>query len=448
MSHRPHESFALHHLRAELSDGPDAWLVGGAVRDRLLGRRTDDLDLVLATSDGDVVRRVARGVARRAAGHAFPLSDAYGAWRVTGGEADGWQVDLTPLQGADLAEDLSRRDLTVNAVAEPVAGGALVDPFDGAGDLEARRLRAVGPEAFSSDPVRVLRLARFAAELQAEPDPETLRAATAAAPALQRDVPGERMLPELARALTGPGWERGLRIAVETGALAAIVPAAVRSRTPATASGTAGTGPGPGVLRPVVADALSSLLGDPPALPAGEPDDVAALRARTTDPPDRLVLLLAALLRHAPDPGRALDVLRPSRDLRAAVVRTVSAISRIAALGPTGEDPSALFAALGPAGTSAPHAVLVAHAVLGPEAAPWPVLVARAVRWAAGPPRPPLTGDELADALGLRPGPELGRLLRALAVAHDAGTIDSRDDAVVLARRLAGAVPGTPVDAG
>ncbi|MEV4421856.1 hypothetical protein AB0L40_18010, partial [Patulibacter sp. NPDC049589] len=370
----------LAHVREALEDGPDAWIVGGAVRDRLLGRPTADLDLAVASTDAEVLRGLARGITRRAGGHAFPLSDVYGAWRACA-PADApvaWQVDLTPLQGADLAEDLGRRDLTVNAIAEPIAGGTLVDPFGGEPDLRARRLRAVGPESFSSDPVRVLRLARFAAELDAAPDAATVAAAARSAPALAADVPGERTLPELSRTLTGPGWRRGLTTAEAVGALAALVPHAT----------TAG-----GALRPDVAAVLARLLGDDPRLPEAAAEHASALAAITAGPDDRLVLALAALVRPAPDPGRALDRLRPSRELRAAVVRTAGATERIAGLrtGPT--DPDALFAALGPAGTRAPHAVLLARAVLGPEDLPWPPLAARAVRWAAGPPRPPVAGE-------------------------------------------------------
>ncbi|WP_026912781.1 CCA tRNA nucleotidyltransferase [Patulibacter minatonensis] len=425
----------LEHLRAQVPEGPEAWIVGGAVRDRLLGRPTDDLDLAVATADGAVVRRIARGLAARAGGQAFPLSDAYGAWRVssTAGAASAWQVDLTPLQGADLAEDLSRRDLTVNAIAEPLAGGALVDPSGGAEDLRTGRLRAVGPSSFSSDPVRVLRLARFAAELDARPDEPTLDAARRAAPALGTDVPGERMLPELSRALTGPGWARGLDVGEATGAFAAVLPSAVGDD---------------GRLRPDVTATLAAVLGPDVGIPGAGPQDAAALRERGASPEARLVLALAALVRHAADPRSALHPLRPSRELRSAVTRAVATAGRIASLGPA---PSAmeLFAALGPASSDVVDAAVFSRAVVGPAGRPWPAIAARAVRWGRdGPPRPPVTGDALAAALGIRPGPELGRLLTAVAVAHDAGEIDGEDRAVALARELHAAGAGESAGGG
>jgi tRNA nucleotidyltransferase/poly(A) polymerase len=179
-------SEALAAARLALSGQP-AWLVGGAVRDRLLGRDTDDFDVVVA---GDV-EVAARALARQGGGTAFALSEAFGAWRVSG-PARAWQVDLAALAGETIEQDLTRRDFTVNAMAEPLAGGPLVDPSGGAADLERRILRMVAPEAFDADPLRVVRLARLAVEAGMEVDGPTAAAARAAAPGLER-VAGERV---------------------------------------------------------------------------------------------------------------------------------------------------------------------------------------------------------------------------------------------------------------
>src|SRR5438128_107520 len=114
-----------------------AWLVGGAVRDDILGRATTDLDLAV---DGDV-RGAARALARATGGPLFELSDAFGSWRVLAADRS-WQADLSPLRGGSLEADLALRDFTVNAIAEPLGGGERVDPHGGAGDLAAGRLRA------------------------------------------------------------------------------------------------------------------------------------------------------------------------------------------------------------------------------------------------------------------------------------------------------------------
>src|SRR4051794_37580303 len=171
MAPEPADPLAL--ARNALAGRP-AWLVGGAVRDRLLGRPTLDLDLVLA----DDVEAGARALGRAGAAAAFPLSDAFGAWRVVARDHT-WQVDLLPRNGATIEEDLAARDFTVNAIAEPLEGGAPIDPFDGRADLAAGRLRMVRREAFADDPLRVMRAARLAAELHLEPEPATRTAAAA-----------------------------------------------------------------------------------------------------------------------------------------------------------------------------------------------------------------------------------------------------------------------------
>ena len=131
---------ALAVARSVLGDAP-AWLVGGALRDRLLGRPLDDLDIVL---DGDV-RAAAKALARAAGGPAFELSDDFGAWRVIGpGRA--WQADLSALRGGTLEADLALRDFTINAMAEPLErrrGGRSVRR--GRATSPRGRLRAVGP---------------------------------------------------------------------------------------------------------------------------------------------------------------------------------------------------------------------------------------------------------------------------------------------------------------
>ena len=118
------------------------WLVGGAVRDELLGRETADYDVVLAAEDEGTIAEVARALARAENGFAFALSDAFGAWRVVE-NLHRWQVDLTPMGGDTIDADLRRRDLTVNAIARSLGTGALADPTGGREDLAAGRLRAV-----------------------------------------------------------------------------------------------------------------------------------------------------------------------------------------------------------------------------------------------------------------------------------------------------------------
>ena len=195
-----------------------AWVVGGAVRDELLGRETIDYDVAL---DGDA-RATAREFARRCGAHAFTLSDAFGAWRVVARDRS-WQVDLTPLMGETLTEDLARRDLTINAIARPLRGGAPIDPCGGIADLEAGRLRMVGPDAFERDPLRAMRLARLAAELRFAVERETAAAARASSQGL-RGVAAERVFTELRLIVAGRGALEGIALMEALGVTEVVLP--------------------------------------------------------------------------------------------------------------------------------------------------------------------------------------------------------------------------------
>jgi Poly A polymerase head domain len=178
--------------------GVEAYVVGGAVRDELLGRDVVDTDV--ATADPEVAARIYAGMSK---GALFPLSERHGAWRVA--FRDGSTVDFTPLRGT-IEEDLRTRDFTINAIARPVGGGELIDPLGGANDLGARMLRAVGSTIFEDDPLRLLRAIRLEEELGLALDPETERLVNEHAPLVTRPA-GERILGELER-LTPQGFER------------------------------------------------------------------------------------------------------------------------------------------------------------------------------------------------------------------------------------------------
>ena len=184
---------AVRHVLA----GEEAWIVGGAVRDQLLGRPLVDLDVACRAPE-----RAARSFARRAGGAPFPLSERHGAWRVV---QDGRTVDFTPLP-ASIEDDLATRDFTINAIALPLAGGAPADPYEGTADLEARVLRAVSASVFEDDPLRLLRAVRLEDELGFRLEPRTERLVREQA-ALVTRAAGERVLAELLR-LSLRGWHR------------------------------------------------------------------------------------------------------------------------------------------------------------------------------------------------------------------------------------------------
>jgi tRNA nucleotidyltransferase/poly(A) polymerase len=174
--------------------GEEAWIVGGAVRDELLERRVVDIDIACRDPES-AARRYGRPV--------FPLSERHGAWRVA--LDDGRTVDFTPLQNG-IEADLSTRDFTINAIAQPLGGGDLVDPFGGVQDLERRVLRAVSPSIFQDDPLRLLRAVRLEDELGFRLDAETEQSVRKHAALVERPA-GERILAELVR-LSSQGYER------------------------------------------------------------------------------------------------------------------------------------------------------------------------------------------------------------------------------------------------
>jgi poly(A) polymerase len=449
--------------------GADAWLVGGSVRDRLLGRPTTDLDLAL---DGDVAR-AARKLARAAQGAAFPLSEDFGAWRVvvSGGA---WQADLTPLAGGSIAADLAQRDFTVNAIAEPLAGGDRIDPHGGERDLERRRLRMVGAQAFAADPLRVMRLARFACELGLTPDPATVEAAEDHREALV-DVAAERVFAELKRIVAADDVLGGIALLERTGALEVVLP-----ELPA----LAGVEQSPYHHLDVYAHTLAvlreavALADDPQAVFGAEHGAaVAALLAEplSDDLTRGTALRFGALLhdvakprtRTVTDAGRItfyghdelgaemargiLARLHASERLRA----HVAALARhhlglgflvrerplpprveygyLKACTPVEVDVTLLSVAdrLATRGRRSEEAI-ERHLALARE------LIGPALAWraAGGPPRPPVRGGELAEALGIRPGPQLGELLAELEAATYAGEVRTHAQAIAHARRL------------
>jgi Poly A polymerase head domain/Probable RNA and SrmB- binding site of polymerase A len=193
-------------LAREVLAGKDAWFVGGAVRDVLLGRRLLDVDVVCRDP-----KAAARAYAERSGGFPFALSERHSSWRVVLG--DERTVDFTPVHGS-IESDLARRDFTINAIAVPVTGGEHVDPSGGREDLQLRLLRAVSETIFEDDPLRLLRAVRLEEELGFTLAPLTEKLVRSQAE-LAAKAAGERVLAELER--LGP---RGYRRLDELGLLA------------------------------------------------------------------------------------------------------------------------------------------------------------------------------------------------------------------------------------
>ncbi len=229
----------------------DAYLVGGAVRDELLGRDSKDADFFVPGVDSDGLRRVLAPHGRveelvvggRAVGmRLYPRNREIRALapagiefapprreRSTGPGRHDFEIVVDPAAG--IADDLERRDFTINAIARRLADGTLVDPFGGRDDLEHGVLRTVTPRSFAEDPLRLVRGLRFVSQLGLDPDPSTLAQMheEAASVAL---VSGERIgggladdgMGELSRLLLGREPLKALRLARDTGVLVALLP--------------------------------------------------------------------------------------------------------------------------------------------------------------------------------------------------------------------------------
>ncbi|MDB5099931.1 MAG: pcnB [Cyanobacteria bacterium RYN_339] len=351
-------------------------LVGGGVRDWLLGRPALDWDLIVPGDPAPLLARVRKALGR----HAATLDDAFGVYRLV--LPDGPSIDFTRLQGADLDADLRRRDLTVNALACRLADGVLLDPTGGLADLEARVIRAVSRANLVDDPLRLLRVFRFMATLPGTINPATLGWVRELAPEIQRSA-GERIWAELLKLLPAPPV---VALMEETGLLGYVLPEA-----PSGAAGRLGLRPLDVRTSAAVSPALAAMVGLLDRSPAALDAVAARLHwsKRELAWTQRVVAGLPALSAAA-DPLARFRVLRAAQD----------AVPGIAALA-TDVDPTALLAA---------YWDRVDH-----------------------PPPKLLDGKDLMKELGLAPGPHLARLLTAIEEAQALGTIHDRAGALALA---------------
>lgn len=222
-------AIALGELRLEYEPRLAVHAVGGTLRDAWLGRPPADFDVSLPDRGREIAERLASQSPRRPLG-ALRLvhlgREEFAAFRLVP-ITEPWigDLDIWDRRGGSLAADLERRDLTAHALALDLESGEVVDPFGGRADLEARILRDVTPASFAGDPQRVVRLARFAAELpRFSVDPATLERASAAAGALNHVAP-ERVRMELERWGRLPEAIAGARVLVHLQPFAGLVAA-------------------------------------------------------------------------------------------------------------------------------------------------------------------------------------------------------------------------------
>jgi tRNA nucleotidyltransferase/poly(A) polymerase len=461
-------------------------LVGGFVRDALLGRDNHDLDLAV---DGDAAG-VARTLARTLGGAAVPLDRERGTWRVALRAAlhgiEG--LDLTRLRAPSLEADLRLRDFTINAIAVDLAGGELIDPTGGVADLAGGLLRMAGPTAFADDPLRPLRGARLATQFDLRIDAATLIAARAAAPHLN-EAAAERRRDELARIFAFDNAYDGARTLDRMALLSVLLP---------------DLDPGRGCLQPRehyydvfehnlhTLQALDALLctaapEDPAALALWQPAQAIytaapGLRQKLNAPaaeqrPWRVTLKLVGLLHDVskpetrtvdPDTGKTrfyghgaagarraaalLQGLRFSAREIAYAEKLIADHLRPGMLALPGEQPTrrALYRFARDLGDDLPD-LLLQHladhaAVRGPRlnAEEWQRHIAYFC-WLLGilygeeqvaRPARLISGEDVMRELEIPPGPRVGRLLEAVREAQAAGEVSDRSAALALARSL------------
>lgn len=443
-----------------------AWLVGGALRDRLLGRPVTDYDVTVDAEPRVVARRLAELVS----GYRFELSEGFGVWRVVSREA-GWNVDLLPLVGGSIEADLARRDLTVNAIAQQMPDGDLIDPFRGERDLHRRRLRMVSPEAFHEDPLRSLRLIRLACELGFSVDGDTAAAAARSALELTRVAP-ERVFAELKRIVVSERAVSGLELIEELEITPVVLPELdslhgveqspyhhldVYQHTVAVLDAAIELERDParflGAHAELVSEYLSSELANEltrwQALRFGALlHDIAKPQTRQVSPQGRVTFIghdaaggemaISVLTRLRASERLATHVAALTRNhLRLGFLVHEMPLSRrsvyryMRACDPAQVDVTVLSVAdrLATRGAGSDEAIRK-HLQLADQ------LLGEALAWRAKPPRPPIRGDQLARELGIEPGPELGRILAELEEASFAGEIESAQEAVARAREL------------
>lgn len=212
--------------------GHELALVGGPVRDAMLGRRHNDLDLTTSARPEETERLLK--------GWADAIWDMGRSFGTIGCRHGDWQVEITTYRseaydpssrkpevdfGDSLEGDLGRRDFTVNAMAVQLPGRELVDPYGGVVDLAHRLLRTPGrPEdSFSDDPLRMMRAARFAAQLGFTVDPAVVAAMRAMASRIEI-ISAERVRDELVKLVCAPYPRLGLTLLVETGLADLVLP--------------------------------------------------------------------------------------------------------------------------------------------------------------------------------------------------------------------------------
>ena len=383
---------------------PECHITGGYVRDRLLGRKSVDLDLVLP-GDIEAVAGPARRLAARLDTRPHILGrDANRVWRI---ECPEIKIELWPLGCLSPDDDMRRRDFSCNALFWRLPDGPLDDRIGGQKDLERGVIRALSKQNLEDDPVRLVRAPRFLAQLEGFTlDPQTVDWISSLAPAVA-NAPRERIGQELLKLLAAPGAADGLRSLLELGLFEPAAPAAARCD------------------RDWIENNLSAA-----ARLCGSASHPVATSVQAGGNAPRLALIFRAW--GCPD----ADSVAPfawSRSERRHAARAAALLDHtLTTVAAPAADRRAFIHT---AGMAFPAALALAAAIEPNRNWPrwWRLWRERGQELVS--PDPLLTSEEIASILKIEPGPELGRTIDALTEAQVRGEVRT----VTGARRWLGA---------
>ncbi|GAB4384309.1 MAG: CCA tRNA nucleotidyltransferase [Elainellaceae cyanobacterium] len=393
---------------------PATYLVGGNVRDALLGRQADYLDLDFVLPSGAV--KTAKAIANYY-GAGFVLLDA--ERHIARIVLDKATVDFAQQVGDSLEEDLQRRDFTVNAIAYNPHTEAVIDPLRGYADLQQRLIRMIAPENLKEDPLRLLRAYRQAAQLDFSLEPKTRQMIQQLAELIQF-IAAERVQSELSYLVSSKKGTSFLQMAWQDGLLTHWLPHA----TATSLQQVAQIDEAAMLLEQSWPElALAGWMRDQPRMSGTGRSwlKIAKLAVLVAADPEVAEQELWRLKYSRAENQAVLAVLKTLPQVQAHVLPTLSLA-----------DQYHLFRTVG---TAFPALAVLAVAMgAAPEA------IASLIQRFLSPndpvahPIPSLSGRDLMIVLQLPPGPQIGKLLEAIQLAQAEGKIQTREDALEFAR--------------
>jgi len=458
-------------LVADLADWlngaePPVYIVGGAVRDALLHRPLKDLDLAVQSGGMALARRIANHLH----GDFFALDSERDVGRTLVDTPDGrFTIDVAHFRGDGLLADLTDRDFTINAMAVELSGdlNMIIDPLGGERDIQVKQIRRCAPHVVTSDPVRALRAVRQSVQFGMRIEPDTLRDVRGTGERLRRDTSPERVRDEFIRMLSLAKPASALRVADTLGLLEVVIP-----QVKPLHGFAQGTIEDTWQHTLAVVEAMTHLLQ---AISPARSDNTAAsfglgmlvmqldryrdrLNARISahwpnERPHQAILILAALLH---DSGKAeghegngafvADRLNLSKGEKQRLVATLrNYMSPLLMDRPSVLEIHRFWWQLGEAGVDV--CLLATAEYLGTAGGElkqdqWLVIVERLrILFEAYferyteivEPKPLLDGNQLMEALGLKPGPVIGQLIEQIREAQVTGEARTVDDALRIA---------------